>query len=258
MVAPKRLPRVYCVRHGPTEWSINGRHVSGRTDNQPGGFLDAQRTYLPVFIPWRTGTTDLPLTEGGEKIVADSSARLVGPNKILDPQLLTKILISPRQRAKRTFELLFGESLPAFEIEENVREWTYGDYEGLWKHEVAEIRKQKGLPSGRGGWDIWVDGCEGGESPEEITARVDCVVRKVKDLHRAWVEDPDRKAEDKGGDVLIVTHGHFSRCFVARWLGLPLPHGGLFTVETGSVTIGQYYGASLDFPILGGLNIGCV
>ncbi|POW03417.1 hypothetical protein PSTT_11108 [Puccinia striiformis] len=256
MVAPKRLPRVYCVRHGPTEWSINGRH---------------------------TGTTDLPLTEGGEKIVADSSARLVGPNKILDPQLLTKILISPRQRAKRTFELLFGESLPAFEIEENVREWTYGDYEGgvllesnqiisrlllismdvilppgLWKHEVAEIRKQKGLPSGRGGWDIWVDGCEGGESPEEITARVDCVVRKVKDLHRAWVEDPDRKAEDKGGDVLIVTHGHFSRCFVARWLGLPLPHGGLFTVETGSVTIGQYYGASLDFPILGGLNIGCV
>ncbi|KAA1130793.1 hypothetical protein PGTUg99_019680 [Puccinia graminis f. sp. tritici] len=231
MVAPKRLPRVYCVRHGPTEWSINGRH---------------------------TGTTDLPLTEGGEKIVADSSARLVGPNKILDPQLFTKVLISPRQRAKRTFELLFKNDLPAFEIEENVREWTYGDYEGLWKHEVAEIRKQKGLPSGRGGWDIWVDGCEGGESPEEVTARVDCVVKRVKDLHRAWVEDPNRKAEDRGGDVLIVTHGHFSRCFVARWLGLPLPQGSLFTVETGSVTIGQYYGGSLDCPILGGLNIGSV
>lgn len=52
-----------------------------------------------------------------------------------------------------------------------------------------------------------MDGCEGGESPEEVTARVDYVVEKVKDVHRAWVEDPERKADDRGGDVLIVTHG---------------------------------------------------
>lgn len=231
MVPPQRLPRVYCVRHGPTEWSLNGRH---------------------------TGTTDIPLTEGGKKLITDSSLRLVGHGKILDPRLISKILISPRQRAKQTFDLLFQKCPPQFEIEEDVREWTYGDYEGLWKHEVAELRRKKGLPSGRGGWDIWVDGCEGGESPEQMTVRVDRVVQKVKALHRAWVEDPDRKADDIGGDVLMVTHGHFSRCFVARWLGLPLPHGGLFAVETGSVTIGQYYSGNLDYPILGGLNIGSV
>lgn len=229
-MTPRRLPRVYCVRHGPTEWSINGRH---------------------------TGTTDLPLTESGEQLIAESSAKLVGPGKILDQQLISKVLISPRQRAKRTFELLFKDNLPEFEIEEGVREWTYGDYEGLWKHEVAEIRRKKGLPSGRDGWEIWVDGCEGGESPEQMMARVDRVVQQVKAFHRAWVEDPCRRLEDEGGDVLIVTHGHFSRCFVARWLGLPLRQGSLFTVETGSVTIGKYYGG-LDFPILEGLNIGSI
>ncbi|KAG0152465.1 hypothetical protein CROQUDRAFT_35398 [Cronartium quercuum f. sp. fusiforme G11] len=229
MPPPKRLPKVYCVRHGPTEWSLNGRH---------------------------TGTTDLPLTAGGELIISQSSPRLVGPGKILDPRLISSTFVSPRTRAQRTFELLFPseDSRPRAEVVEDIREWTYGDYEGLWKHEVVKIRAEKGLKSGKGGWDIWVDGCEGGESPEEMVIRTDRVVERVKALHRAWMEDPSRKEDDVGGDVLIVAHGHFSRCFVARWLGLPLHMGGRFAVDTGSVTIGQYY-HGLDATVLGGLNI---
>lgn len=229
MPRPKRMPKVYCVRHGPTEWSLNGRH---------------------------TGTTELPLTPGGELIVSQSSPRLVGPGKILDPATISIAFISPRLRAQRTFELLFPsqDSRPKTEVKEDIREWTYGDYEGLWKHQVVEIRKEKGLESGKDGWDIWVDGCEGGESPEELVIRADRVVDHIKFLHRAWMEDPCRKEDDVGGDVLLVTHGHFSRCFVARWLGLPLPMGGLFVVDTGSVTVGQYY-HGLDTPVLGGLNI---
>ncbi|CAH7688127.1 histidine phosphatase superfamily, partial [Phakopsora pachyrhizi] len=229
-----RLPKVYCIRHGQTEWSMNGRH---------------------------TGSTDLDLTEEGEKLTVESSSKLVGRGKILDRDLISNVLISPRRRARRTFELLFKTDLNSsnndslkVEVSEDVREWTYGDYEGLLKHEVAEMRKKKGLKSGRAGWDIWVDGCEGGESVEDLTARVDLVVEKVKKLHRDWVNDENRKVDDRGGDVLIVTHGHFSRCFIARWLGLPLNQGSLFSVDTGSVTVGKYY-HDLDFPILGGLNI---
>ncbi|KNZ62860.1 hypothetical protein VP01_1214g7 [Puccinia sorghi] len=233
MVIPKRLPRVYCVRHGPTEWSLNGRHVSVLLGPRPSGKANC----LCLGVIGSNVSRRARQTYHSRKVAKKSS--LTRPLDWWGQTLFAKVLISPRQRAKRTFELLFKDDLPTFEIEENVREWTYGDYEGLWKHEV-------------------VDGCEGGESPEEVTARVDYVVEKVKDVHRAWVEDPERKADDRGGDVLIVTHGHFSRCFVARWLGLPLTHGSLFTVETGSVTIGQYYGGSLDFPILGGLNIGTV
>jgi sedoheptulose-bisphosphatase len=91
--------------------------------------------------------------------------------------------------------------------DERVREWTYGDYEGGLVHDIAARRKEKGLPSGEGGWDIWVDGCEGGESAAEMCARVDGVVESVKKIHREWYENPARKGGERGGDVLIVSHG---------------------------------------------------
>ncbi|KDQ50619.1 hypothetical protein JAAARDRAFT_581190 [Jaapia argillacea MUCL 33604] len=232
-MAPKRLPKVYLVRHGETEWTINGRH---------------------------TGVTDLLLTANGEAIMLKLGSKAVGPGKIIDPNLLSTVLVSPRLRAKRTFELIFSHlsEKPPHIIEEGVREWTYGDYEGFYKHEAAAARKAKGLPSGEGGWDIWVDGCEGGESPEEMTARVDEVIKSIKETHRAWVEHPDRKNGDEGGDVVIISHGHFSRCFLTRWLNLPLTNGRLFVLDPGGVCVMQYYHHDMDKPMLGAMNLGLV
>ncbi|KZO94085.1 phosphoglycerate mutase-like protein [Calocera viscosa TUFC12733] len=231
-MAPKRMPKVYLVRHGETEWSINGRH---------------------------TGTTDLPLTANGESLILKLGEKAAGPGKLIDPNLIGTVMVSPRLRAKRTFELLFSQSpvkLP-MTIDERVREWTYGDYEGFYKEEAAASRKARGIPSGEDGWDIWVDGCEGGESAAEMTARADEVVTAVREAHRRWYESPEREDGDKGGDVLIVSHGHFSRCFLARWLALPLPAGALFVLDPGGVCVGQYY-HGLEKTALGAMNLGLI
>ncbi|EIN08823.1 phosphoglycerate mutase-like protein [Punctularia strigosozonata HHB-11173 SS5] len=230
-MAPK-FPKVYLVRHGETEWTINGRH---------------------------TGTTDIPLTARGEATMLHLGEKVAGPGKLIDPSLLASIHVSPRIRAQKTFTLLFSrlpeESRPALSIDERVREWTYGDYEGGLVNEIAARQKEKGLKSGERGWDIWVDGCEGGESAEEMCARVDEVVKEVKRIHREWYEDPARKDGERGGDVLIVSHGHFSRCFLARWLELPLPDGKKFVLDPGGVCVGQYY-HSLDHSAVGAINLG--
>jgi len=229
-MVPKRLPKLYLVRHGETEWTINGRH---------------------------TGTSDIPLTANGELIIKHLGEKVAGPGKLIDPNSLTAVFVSPRKRAQKTFELLFkgSEIKPEFQTEQRVREWTYGYYEGLYVHEIVDLRKKGTLKSGEGGWDIWVDGCEGGESVEEMTARVDAVVKSIKEMHAAWVNDPNRKEDDKGGDALIVSHGHFSRCLLARWLGLPLEKGQLFSLDPGGVCVMQYY-HDLKHTSIGSMNLG--
>ncbi|KAF8573480.1 phosphoglycerate mutase-like protein [Ramaria rubella] len=229
-MVPARLPKLYLVRHGETEWTINGRH---------------------------TGTSDIPLTANGESIIQRLGEKAAGPGKLIDPHLLSSVLVSPRKRAQKTFELLFNDSevKPPFQTDERVREWTYGDYEGLYLHEIADLRKKRGLISGGSNWDIWVDGCEDGESVIEMTARVDEVVKFVKKLHFAWANDPVRKQDDQGGDVLIVSHGHFSRCLLARWLGLRLQQGQLFSLDPGGVCVMQYY-HDLDHTSIGSMNLG--
>jgi broad specificity phosphatase PhoE len=104
---------------------------------------------------------------------------------------------------------------------------------GKYKHEVAQLRKEQNLPSGEGGWDIWHDGCVDGETAEEMCARVDNVVKAVQDAHRSWWTS---SSEARGGDVLIISHGHFSRCFLARWLNLPLADGQKFVLDPGGVS----------------------
>ncbi|EJU02843.1 phosphoglycerate mutase-like protein [Dacryopinax primogenitus] len=229
---PKRMPKVYIVRHGETEWSLNGRH---------------------------TGTTDLPLTANGEATILKLGEKVAGPGKLLDPSLISTTLVSPRLRAQRTFALLFSSSpsKPSATTDQRVREWTYGDYEGFYAWQAAASRAERGIPSGEDGWDIWVDGCEGGESAQEMSDRADEVVRAVKDSHKAWYESPEREEGDVGGDVLIVSHGHFSRCFLTRWLGLPLKAGQLFVLDTGGVCVGQYY-HGLDKTSLGAMNLGLI
>ncbi|KAF3938193.1 hypothetical protein ABW19_dt0202573 [Dactylella cylindrospora] len=137
-------PRVFLARHGETEWTKNGRY---------------------------TGITDLELTPHGIKQVAGTGSQLVGPGKLIDPAQVAHVWVSPRIRAKQTFDLLFrsgsfsiGESLPEEKvtITEEIAEWDYGDYEGLLVGEIRTQRKEKGFDQ-EVAWNIWRDGCEGGE-----------------------------------------------------------------------------------------------
>lgn len=82
----------------------------------------------------------------------------------------------------------------------------------------------------------WTQGCEGGESVQEMSDRADEAVTYVRKIHQDWLSEEGRSESDRGGDVVILTHGHFSRVFLARWLGLPLAQGQLFTVDVGGVS----------------------
>lgn len=154
------LPVIYLARHGETAWSLTGQH---------------------------TGLTDVPLTERGE-----SNARKLGER--LKGMSFAKVWSSPLRRALRTCELAgFGS---VAEIEGDLVEWNYGEYEG---RRTAEIRAE------RPDWQLFRDGCPGGESPAEVVTRADRVVTRVRAIH---------------GDVLLFSSGHFSRVLAARWIGL--------------------------------------
>ncbi|TFK91667.1 phosphoglycerate mutase-like protein [Polyporus arcularius HHB13444] len=210
------MPRLFLIRHGQTEWSISGRH---------------------------TGRTDIPLTADGEKEAAEQAAILVGEGRIIDPKNICTVFVSPRIRAHRTFHLLFDHlpEKPHHVITEEVREWDYGEYEGLLSSEIKQRNPN---------WLIWRDGCPGGESVEEMCGRVDTVIAKVRELHRQW------KEEGKGcRDVVIVAHGHFNRCFIARWIGFDLCLGTHFNVQPAGVAILSYNHNNLAEPALNGLNL---
>lgn len=116
-----------------------------------------------------TGITELDLTKDGEQQVLASGRMIVGPGKLIDPVNLAHVYISPRNRAKQTFNIAFSDAdkqalKNAQKVSETERlaEWTYGQYEGLLTREIRALRKEHGLDTERP-WDIWRDGCEGGE-----------------------------------------------------------------------------------------------
>jgi broad specificity phosphatase PhoE len=172
----KILPVLYLARHGETAWSLSGQH---------------------------TGLTDLPLTERGER-----NARNLGPQ--LARLTFAKVFTSPLQRATRTCEL--AGFAPAAEVDRDLVEWDYGDYEGLRTAEIHDKRPD---------WQLFRDGCPGGESPDQIGARADRVVSRVRAVK---------------GDVLIFSSGHFLRVLAARWLGLEPVNGRLFMLKTASLS----------------------
>ncbi|KAG8911809.1 hypothetical protein FRC00_005785 [Tulasnella sp. 408] len=141
-----------------------------------------------------TGRTDIPLTENGVNVIKKVAPEVAGTGKLLDPENLSHIWISPRQRALETFELLFKSlaDLPSYEVREDVGEWDYGDYEGLTYEEIQGKNR---------GWSIWKYGCPGGESIEEMTKRVDGVIAEVREIHRKFLEDGEGRR-----DALIVAH----------------------------------------------------
>ncbi|EJD55567.1 phosphoglycerate mutase-like protein [Auricularia subglabra TFB-10046 SS5] len=211
------VPRLFLIRHGETEWSLNGRH---------------------------TGTTDIPLTANGEAIIKSHRESIVGEGKLLDPNNICHIFVSPRQRARKTFELLMSAlpcDMPQYTVSDLVQEWDYGEYEGLT---TGQIREK--VPA----WDIWSDGCPGGESVQDMTKRCDEVMAKVRELHRLYFE------EGKGRrDCLIVAHGHFSCCLIARWLQTPLFVGSHFNVEPAGIAMLTYNHKNLNETSLTGLNL---
>ncbi|KAJ7487453.1 histidine phosphatase superfamily [Mycena galericulata] len=209
------MPRLFVIRHGETEWSLNGRH---------------------------TGRTDIPLTARGEEQIKEKATILVGDGKVLDPKNLCTVLVSPRQRAHKTFHLLFAHvETPHHIITEECREWDYGDYEGLLSSEIKAINPT---------WSIWKDGCPGGESVVQMETRVDSIIAKVREYHRQYKEEGLNTR-----DVVIVAHGHFSRVLISRWINFPLCLGTHFNVEPGGVAYLGYNHNSLEEPALNALNL---
>jgi broad specificity phosphatase PhoE len=171
------LPMVYLARHGGTAWSRTGQH---------------------------TGLTDLPLTDAGAEEGRQLGKRLAG-------QKFARVFTSPLQRASRTCALAgFGA---VAEIDADLVEWNYGNYEG---RRTAEIHAE--APD----WQLFRDGCPGGESPAQIGARADRVLNRVRMVK---------------GDVLIFSSGHFLRVLAARFLGLEPAGGRLLTLNTASLSI---------------------
>lgn len=132
------------------------------------------------------------------------------------------------------------------QVTDDVREWDYGDYEGITSPDIRQMRKEQGY---QGTWDIWRDGCPGGESPQQVTDRLDQVIGEIRDkYHRPAMEGSGDQA--CAGDVIIVAHGHILRAFAMRWAGYALENGPTFLLEAGGVGTLSYEHHSIDEPAL--------
>jgi broad specificity phosphatase PhoE len=152
-----------------------------------------------------TGTTDLPLLPEGEETARTLEPRLAG----IDFGL---VLTSPRQRARRTAELA---GFPDAVVDPDLAEWDYGDYEGLTTPQIREHDPT---------WTIWGGATPGGETPDEVCARLDRVIERVR-------------ATPGSAHALVFAHGHSLRALTARWLGLSSSEGRLFKLDTATLSV---------------------
>ena len=171
---------LYLVRHGETAWSLTHQH---------------------------TGRTDIPLTEHGEGEAQQLGKRLSGTK-------FGHVFSSPSRRARRTCALV-GLDQDA-EIEMDLAEWNYGDYEGRCS---ADIRR------GRPDWNIFRDGCPGGETPGQVSGRADRLIAHLRKLD---------------GNIALFSHGQFGCVLASRWIGLPVIEGPHFVLGTASLSILGY------------------
>lgn len=172
---------LWLVRHGETEWSASGRH---------------------------TGTTDVPLTAGGQR-EAEALGTLVAA--LREGRPFARVLTSPLQRAAETCRLA-GYADRA-ETTDDLREWDYGDYEG---RTTVAIRKEQP------GWTVFTGALPRGETAAQVGARADRVIAA---------------AARTGGDVALFAHGHVLRVLTARWLDFGPEEGRRFRLDTATVSV---------------------
>jgi broad specificity phosphatase PhoE len=184
------FPVVYAARHGDTAWTVSGQH---------------------------TGLTDLPLSPNGEINASRLGDRLRGLN-------FARVFTSPLQRASRTCELAGFGGLA--EIDPDLVEWNYGQYEGRRSAEILAERPD---------WQLFRDGCPGGESPTQISERADRVVERVRSI---------------SGDVLLFSSGHFIRVLAARWLALGAGAAGKYLLLSPSSLSALSYEHNLSNPVI--------
>lgn len=184
------LPQIYLARHGETEWSKARRH---------------------------SGHTDLPLTPQGEDEARRLGQRLAGIK-------FDHVFTSPLQRARRTCELAgFADQA---EVDPDLIEWDYGQFEGLTSEEIRQQRPD---------WELFRDGCPDGESPAHITARVDRVITRLRGFQE--------------GRVLLCAHKHLLQILTARWIGLAIQESPHFFLSTATLSILGYY-RTTDDPVI--------
>ncbi len=173
-------PEIWLVRHGETKWSRTGQH---------------------------TGRSDIPLTARGREQAEALAGRLAGREFAL-------VLSSTLQRAWETCQLAgFGEQA---QLDPNLREWDYGDYEGITTAEIRETREE---------WNLWADGVPNGETLSQVAARALDVI--------------DRASQAEG-DVVLFAHGHLLRILGASWIGLAPQQGRLLALSTASISVLSY------------------
>ena len=175
--AAKSPLRLYLVRHGGTEWTVSGRH---------------------------TGRTDIPLSAVGE----DEARQWSEP---LSRISFARVLTSPRQRARQTCEQV--GLAQAAEIDPDLAEWDYGDYEGLRSVDILEARP---------GWNLYRDGCPNGEYPAQVAARADRFIARLRSME---------------GNIALFSHGQFGAVLGARWIGLPVIDAQHLLLGTASLSI---------------------
>lgn len=204
----------------PTEGVLAGPEAEVQQTTAKAGKNDVEKSPVNTALPivylarhgetaWtlsgqHTGLTDLPLTLNGERNAHRLGVRLKG-------RQFAKVLTSPLRRAARTCELAgFGDAAEKYAA---LMEWNYGEYEGLRTAEILARRPD---------WDLFRDGCPGGESPGQIAERADRVIRRLRSVH---------------ADVLLFSSGHFLRVLAGRWLGLgPDSAGRYFLLSTASLS----------------------
>jgi broad specificity phosphatase PhoE len=182
------MREIVLIRHGQTEWSAAGRHTS---------------------------VTDLPLTPEGRRRATAMAGRLAG-------RTFGLVLTSPRMRARDTAKLA---GLTGTQVDEDLAEWNYGEYEGLTTQQIRDRDP---------GWTVWSGYTPGGESGDQVGARADRVLARVRPVLPS-------------ADVCLVGHGHMLRVLVARWLGLPPRDGSLFQLETATLSV---LGYERETPVL--------
>ena len=178
--AANPLSRLYLMRHGETAWSLSGQH---------------------------TGRTDIPMTNRGEQDAQKLAERLHAVK-------FSRVFTSPLQRALRTCQLAGFDDVA--EIEPDLTEWDYGDYEGQLSSNTRKERPE---------WNLFRDGGPHGESPSQISERVDRLIARFRRLE---------------GNIAIFSHGQVERVLAARWIGLPVGQAQHFVLSTASVSILGY------------------